>query len=213
MSFHLYMAFVIASAIVICTPGPTVLMVIADAMAHHQRHAWSTVLGVGAGDLVAMTISLAGAGALLRASVNAFLVLKTAGGLYLLYLGLRSIQATRNRATSVYELGEASATRNAASRFGSAFTVTVTNPKLILFFVAFVPQFISAAGSFVYQGALLILTFDLMAMVNATGYAYAARTVGAKLSSPENQRRVGWVSGAILLLAGVLVLALRFHAK
>ena len=76
MSTHLYMAFVLASAIVICSPGPTVFMVIADALAHHKRHAWSTVLGVGAGDLVAMSLSLAGAGAVLRASATTFTIMK-----------------------------------------------------------------------------------------------------------------------------------------
>src|SRR3569832_2318590 len=127
MSLHLYMAFVIASAIAICTPGHTVLKVIADALAHHKRHAWSTVLGVGAGDLVAMPASLAGAGALLRASTNAFLVLKILGGLYLIYMGLRSIYSTRNRPLATRELGEVLATKSARSRFASAFTVTVTN--------------------------------------------------------------------------------------
>lgn len=211
MSFHLYMAFVIASAIVICTPGPTVLMVIADALAHHKRHAWSTVLGVGAGDLVAMTISLAGAGALLRTSARAFLVLKIAGGLYLIYLGLRSISATRNRPLPVDELSHNMAARSPSSRFTSAFTVTVSNPKLILFFVAFVPQFISRSAPFAYQGAILILTFDIMAMINATAYAFVARSVGARLSSPRSQQRVSWVSGGILIAAGLIVLTLRFH--
>lgn len=211
MSFHLYMAFVIASAIVICTPGPTVLMVIADALAHHKRHAWSTVLGVGAGDIVAMSISLAGAGVLLRTSARAFLVLKIAGGLYLIYLGLRSIYGTRNRPLAVDDLGQSLAARTASARFASAFTVTVSNPKLILFFVAFVPQFISPSPSFTYQGAILILTFDIMAMINATAYAFVARSVGARLSSPRSQQCVSWVSGGILMAAGLLVLTLRFH--
>lgn len=203
------MAFVFASAIVICTPGPTVLMVIADALAHHKRHAWSTVLGVGAGDLVGMTISLAGAGALLRTSARAFLILKIAGGLYLIYLGLRSIRNTRNPPLAVDQLDEMLAARSSSSRFASAFTVTVTNPKLILFFVAFVPPFISRSASFVYEGAILILTFDVMAMLNATAYAFVARSVGEKLSSPRSQQRVAWISGSILMAAGVVVLAIR----
>ncbi len=205
------MAFVLASAIAICTPGPTVLMVIADAMAHHKRHAWSTVLGVGAGDIVGMVVSLAGAGAVLRASHAAFTVLKIVGGLYLIYLGGRSIYATRYSGVAVEELETSLMTKSARERFLSAFTVTATNPKLILFFVAFVPQFISSSGSFVYQSAIYIATFDVMAMINATLYAYAARTVGKKLTSAENQRRIGWVSGGILVLAGIVVLAIRMR--
>src|ERR1035437_3872783 len=156
MSMHLYMAFVLTSAIVICTPGPTVLMVIADALAHHKRHAWSTVLGVGAGDLVAMSLSLAGGGAILRASAAAFTVLKVMGGLYLIYLGARSIFGARSLGRDLAELEPGMAERSALARFSVAFTVTVTNPKLILFFVAFVPQFIATTYSFVDQAAIYI---------------------------------------------------------
>lgn len=209
MSIHLYMAFVLTSAIVICTPGPTVLLVIADALAHHKRHAWSTVLGVGLGDLVAMSVSLAGAGAILRASAAAFTVMKIVGGLYLVYLGSRSIYATRNRTVAVEDMSEALAERSARARFTTAFAVTVTNPKLILFFVAFVPQFLSTSQSFAQQGMIYIATFDVMAMLNATIYAYMARTVGRRLASPQMQRRVGWVSGSILILAGLVVLGMR----
>ena len=208
---HLYMAFVLTSAIVICTPGPTVLLVIADALAHHKRHAWSTVLGVGAGDLVGMGLSLAGAGAVLRASDTAFTVLKVIGGLYLIYLGARSISSARNRAADIAELGTGMVSRSASARFSQAFMVTVTNPKLILFFVAFVPQFISTAGSFVYQSALYIATFDVMAMINATLYAFLARSAGRRLTNPQTQRHVGYASGGILIAAGVLVLALRYR--
>lgn len=211
MVLHLYLAFVLTSAIVICTPGPTVLMVVADALAHHKRHAWSTVLGVGAGDLVGMTISLAGAGALLKTSATAFLVLKIAGGLYLIYLGSRSIFAARKRNGDPASLNPELASRSAMARFSTAFTVTVTNPKLLLFFVAFVPQFIATSGSFIDQSAAYIVTFDIMAMINATIYAFAARSIGARLTSPQNQLRVGYASGAILIAAGFFVLALKFR--
>ena len=208
---HLYMAFVLTSAIVICTPGPTVLMVIADALAHHKRHAWSTVLGVGAGDLVAMSLSLAGAGAILRASAAAFTVLKVMGGLYLIYLGARSIFGARSLGRDLAELEPGMAERSALARFSAAFTVTVTNPKLILFFVAFVPQFIATTYSFVDQAAIYISTFDVMAMTNATLYALVARTVGAKLTSARAQQHIHYVSGGILIAAGIFILVVKYR--
>jgi threonine/homoserine/homoserine lactone efflux protein len=211
MSIHLYMAFVLTSAIVICTPGPTVLMVIADALAHHKRHAWSTVLGVGVGDLIGMGVSLAGAGAVLRTSATAFTVMKVFGGVYLIYLGARSIFSARSRGRELEALEPEMMERSARERFTSAVTVTVTNPKLILFFVAFVPQFISTAHSFVNQAVLYILTFDVMAMINATIYAFAARSVGARLTGPRAQMRINYASGGILVAAGALVLALRMR--
>jgi threonine/homoserine/homoserine lactone efflux protein len=211
MTIHVWIAFVLTSAIVICTPGPTVLMVIADALSHHKRHAWSTVLGVGLGDLVGMSLSLAGAGVVLRASTTAFTVMKIVGGLYLVYLGARSISSARSVSDELGELGAEMSARSAFARFSTAFIVTVTNPKLILFFVAFVPQFISTAQSFLYQATICIATFDVMAMVNASVYAFAARSVGARLTSPRMQRSIHYASGGILLTAGVLVLALRFR--
>src|SRR5581483_8711721 len=147
----------------------------------------------------------------MRASHAAFLGLKIVGGLYLMYMGFRSIYATRSRGVAIEDLGETMAAKSGQARFSSAFTVTVTNPKLILFFVAFVPQFISPAGSFVRQSAIYIATFDVMAMINASAYAYAARSVGKKLTSAENQKRIGWVSGSILILAGIVVLAIRMR--
>ena len=95
------------------------------------------------------------------------------------------------------------------ARFATAFTVTVTNPKLILFFVAFVPQFLSTAASFVQQASVYILTFDIMAMINASVYAFLARSAGRRLTHSRTQMHVSYASGGILIAAGLLVLALR----
>ena len=89
MSFEVWLAFAAASAVLLTIPGPTVLLIIAHAVAHGRRAAPATMAGVVLGDLVAMTASLAGLGALLAASATLFGVLKWAGAAYLVYLGWR----------------------------------------------------------------------------------------------------------------------------
>lgn len=91
MSFPTWLAFAGASIVLLMIPGPTILLVIGDSLANHERSSWSTVAGVAAGDTTAMSLSLAGAGALLAASAAGFALLKLAGGAYLIYLGLRAL--------------------------------------------------------------------------------------------------------------------------
>ena len=165
MNLHTWLAFVAASVVMLIIPGPTVLLVVGDALANGSRRAWATVIGVGSADAIAMALSLAGAGALLRVSAAAFTVLKTLGGCYLIYLGVKSIVQARKGAASGNP--EAGSPANAAvpfggtkkppllARFSKAWAITVLNPKSILFFIAFVPQFMTAEGSFLLQSVTL----------------------------------------------------------
>lgn len=224
MELHIWFAFVAASTVLVLIPGPTVLMVIGDALANSRRQGWSTVLGVGLGDAVAMGLSLAGAGALLRTSAAAFSAMKLLGGVYLIYLGVRSILGARHggdRTSPASSAGSlraedvapnrslTAAPRSVGKRFARAWTVTVLNPKSILFFVAFLPQFISGKSPFVSQAALLMTTFVALAMLNATIYMSLAGLLGEKLTSPAAQRKVGYAGGGTLIAAGTLTLALK----
>src|SRR6266702_2855376 len=129
IAFHIWFAFIAATTVLLVIPGPTVLLAIGDALANRRQHAWCTVLGVGLGDAMAMTLSLAGAGALLRASATAFTVMKTIGGVYLIYLGIKSIlSARRDQGESTVE---EKAPRSGRARFVRAWAITVLNPKSI----------------------------------------------------------------------------------
>ena len=208
MTLHLWLAFVAASAVMLVIPGPTVLLVIGDALANSSRRAWATVMGVGSADAVAMALSLAGAGALLRASVAAFTVLKTLGGLYLVYLGVRSILSARANGGRSPEQPQTRVPATPLARFSKAFLITVSNPKSILFFVAFVPQFMSAEGSFLVQSAILLATFTTLSLMNSGSYSFLAGLVGKGLANPAAQRKVGYAGGCALIGAGALTLAL-----
>ncbi|APR93619.1 lysine transporter LysE [Pandoraea thiooxydans] len=186
-------------------PGPTILLVIGDSLANRGRSSWSTVAGVAAGDLTAMSLSLGGAGALLAASANAFTALKIVGGCYLVYLGLKSIWGARH----AHRAPLAAVEKSPSQRFVAAWAVTSLNPKSIVFFVAFVPQFISPEGSFLMQAVVFLVTFVMLAALNAAVFGLLARRLASGLSGAAAQRQIGYAGGAVLVGAGALTLALR----
>jgi threonine/homoserine/homoserine lactone efflux protein len=203
------LAFIGASIIILLIPGPTILLVIGDSLANRGRSAWSTVAGVAAGDTTAMAVSLAGAGALLAASATAFTVLKLIGGSYLVYLGIKSILSARRLRDDAPEARIPVQQKSAGRRFLSAWTVTALNPKSIVFFVAFVPQFMSAEQTFLSQSAILLPTFVILAAANASMYALAAKLLAKRLTSVAAQRRFGYTGGAVMVGAGTLTLGMQ----
>lgn len=209
MSLHAWLAFVGASIVILLIPGPTILLVIGDSLANRGRSAWSTVAGVAMGDTTAMAVSLAGAGALLAASAAAFTVLKLVGGSYLVYLGIKSILSARRLRDGAPEAALPMQHRPAHRRFLSAWTVTALNPKSIVFFVAFVPQFMSAEQTFFSQSAILLPTFVCLAAANASMYALAARLLAKRLTGVAAQRRFGYTGGAVMVGAGTLTLGMQ----
>ena len=209
MTLHTWLAFIGASIIILLIPGPTILLVIGDSLANRGRSAWSTVAGVAAGDTTAMAVSLAGAGALLAASATAFTVLKLIGGSYLVYLGIKSILSARRLRDDAPEATIPVQQKSGGRRFLSAWAVTALNPKSIVFFVAFVPQFMSADQTFLSQSVILLPTFVCLAAANASMYALAAKLLAKRLTSVAAQRRFGYTGGAVMVGAGTLTLGMQ----
>ncbi|GJG96394.1 LysE family translocator [Cupriavidus pauculus] len=201
MSFEHWITFVLTSAVLLIIPGPTILLVIGDALAHRGRSAYATVAGVAAGDLTAFTLSMAGLGAVLATSATLFTGLKWAGAAYLVYLGVQALR-TANRARS---LDVASQSGSGSQRFAKAWLVTALNPKSIVFFVAFVPQFIDAKLAFWPQAVVLIPTFVVLATANAMVYALLARSLATRLTSQRAQANVQRAGGITLIGAGALI--------
>ena len=197
--------FLFASMIVLVIPGPTIVMVVSQALAEGRRVALASVLGVGLGDLVAASLSLAGVGTLLAASAAAFLLLKTIGAVYLVYVG---ITLWRAPPPDLSGPGDA-APRQRRSVFRDAFLVTLLNPKGIVFFVAFVPQFIAADRPFVPQAATYVALFVLLGILNAYGYVLLADRARATIRRPRVLRAVTRAGGGFLMTAGIAALFAR----
>mgnify|MGYP003675839388 CR=1 FL=1 len=206
MSFDLWLTFVAASTALLLIPGPTVLLVLSYALSQGRTVAVATATGVALGDLVAMTASLAGLGALVLASATAFLVLKWVGAAYLVWLGIRLIRSAGGATlTALPETHRITPARV----FGHAAAVTALNPKSIAFFIAFVPQFLRPAAPLLPQFSILIATFVGLAALNALAYALLADQLRARLTRPGIIAWLTRAGGATLVAMGVLTAAMR----
>ena len=199
MSIELWIAFVVASAIVLVIPGPTILTVISYSVTHGRRANVPLVVAVALGDSTAAMASLFGLGALLAASAFWFTVVKWIGGTYLIYLGVKSLRA--GAASGGVATLEPSLTRWKV--FANTYVVTALNPKSVIFFVAFLPQFIDRGANVTEQLMVLAVTFVVMAAINAALYAVFAASARRLLTSARAQRRFNIAGGSLLTAAGV----------
>jgi threonine/homoserine/homoserine lactone efflux protein len=207
MSIELWLAFAAASALLLIIPGPTILTVISYSMTHGRRANVPLVLAVALGDSTALALSLLGLGALLATSALWFTLVKWAGGLYLLYLGIKLLRAGVSSAAAQDTPAAAAASR--WRLFANTYLVTALNPKGIVFFVAFLPQFIDSRAAVGPQLWLLAGTFVVLAVLNASLYAVFAASARRVLGSPRAQRRFNLVGGSLLSGAGVWSLLAR----
>jgi RhtB (resistance to homoserine/threonine) family protein len=167
MGIHDFWLFVVAGVLLNITPGPDVALVVSRSVNHGARMGAAAALGIGAGALVHITAAAIGLSALLVSSARAFSALKWAGALYLVYLGLSLIAASFKSSTEPVARSRAASTASLRNSFVQGFLTNVLNPKVALFFLAFMPQFIDpGAPSKSAAFAVLGLTF------NCTGTAW-----------------------------------------
>jgi threonine/homoserine/homoserine lactone efflux protein len=205
-----WLAFAAASAVLVAIPGPTVLLVISYALAHGRKSALATVLGVGLGDFTSMTASMLGLGAFLLTSAALFTALKWIGAAYLIYMGVRLWRQPVGG--TLKGEGRVSVETRPRRIFLHAYVVTALNPKGIIFFIAFLPQFLDMARPVLPQMLLFEATFLVLAIGNAALYALMAAAARQTIRKPAVQRRVNRVGGSLLIAAGLLAIGWR-HTK
>ena len=210
MSLELWITFVIASSALLAVPGPTVMLVLSYALGRGRQTGWATVPGVTLGDFTAMTASLLGAGAVLATSATLFTLLKLAGAGYLIWLGIKLWRAeprlpeTDDRAAAGRDARESS-----ASMFWNAYVVTALNPKSIVFFVAFLPQFIDPTQPALGQFVILEATFLVLAAGNVALWALLAGHLRTHFKQPRTLRLINRTGAGFLIGAGLLTAAIR----
>ncbi len=202
MSIEHWLAFVAAASVLLVIPGPTILLVISYALGHGRKVATASVAGVALGDFTAMTASMLGLGALLAASATIFTVLKWIGGAYLVFLGIKLWRAPVAD-PSVTGVPETPAEKPFRI-FLHTYIVTALNPKSILFFVAFLPQFLDLTRPIVVQMAIFETTFLVLATLNATIYVLLASKARHAIRKPSVQRVVNRTGGSLMIGAGIL---------
>ena len=205
MSIEIWVTFVLAAMVLLVIPGPTIILVISQAIAHGRRAALPLTLGVTLGDFTAMTLSLLGLGAIMASSAALFSVLKWIGAIYLIYLGIKLWRSNPGQ----HELRLSATRTSQQSLFRSAFIVTALNPKSIAFFVAFLPQFVSTESEAFPQFLMLGTTFLSLAALNAALYALFAGRLRDTMQNQKVQRWFNRFGGSALIGAGVVTATLQ----
>lgn len=205
MSLETWLAFVAASTILLTIPGPTILAVISYGVSHGARANVALVSAVALGDATAVFASLVGLGALMAASAFWFTVVKVIGGLYLLYLGVKLLRSGVAPVTFAATSTPASLRR----LFTNNYVVTALNPKGIVFFIAFLPQFVTPGAGSAGQLWLLGATFVVLGALNAAIYALFASSARRLLTRERAQRWFNVTGGSLLSAAGIWALLAR----
>jgi threonine/homoserine/homoserine lactone efflux protein len=205
MAWETYLVFVAASTLMLLVPGPTVLLVSAQSLRGGKRATLPTVAGVMVGDALAITVSLAGLGALIATSAALFTALKWVGAAYLIWLGIRTLMQAPKKLGGAEEGAPATSRKMA----GNAFVVTALNPKSIAFFVAFLPQFVDPSVATTQQLVIMAMSFVGLAGLTNLSYALAASRASVLIRRPLWQRVTQWTSGGALIGADVLTAAMR----
>jgi threonine/homoserine/homoserine lactone efflux protein len=192
--------FTLAALALLLTPGPAVLYIIARSVDQGRRAGVASAFGTGLGNLIQVGAAVLGLSTLLLSSALAFSVVKYLGAAYLIYLGLRKL-ASRPAAGQARTSGGESL----GKVFSQGVVVNVFNPKVTLFFFAFLPQFVrpgqgSIAGQILFFG----LVFVVMGMCTDSLYALLAGTLSGRLkNSPIYLNLERYFAGGVYLILGV----------
>jgi threonine/homoserine/homoserine lactone efflux protein len=192
-------AFLVASAVLAVTPGPAVFYIVTRSTTQGRRVGVASAMGIAVGNLANMLAASLGLAALFAVSSVAFTVVKYAGALYLVYLGLRALHDPRSEGPA-----PASQTASLARAFRDGVIVAVFNPKTTLFFAAFLPQFLSSGVEPMVQSVALGSLFVALAAVTDSAYALAAGSLAPALTRARGVRAAGrYASAGALIGLGV----------
>jgi threonine/homoserine/homoserine lactone efflux protein len=205
MSLNIWLAFVAVTFVVSGSPGPNMLLSLTHGIHHGLTRAFSTMLGLLSGLAIILAISLCGLGAVFAASATAFQIVKYAGAAYLVYLGVRTWFMADIR---VVTDGRPAAS-GGLNRYRTGVLVSLSNPKAILFCVAFFPQFIDRGRTLAPQVGILLATFVCIETAWMLVYAGGGARLAAWLRKGRRMRWFNCISGGVFVGAGVVLGALR----
>jgi len=203
MSIEVWISFVLASMVLCFSPGPTVFLVMGQSLNHGKTSAVPLVAGVLSGDVIAMTVSFAGLGALLATSATLFSIFKWIAAAYLFYLG---IKAWRSKVSAApLEVGSI----EKGKMFKEALVVTALNPKGIIFFIAFFPLFMDASKPALTQMLIMAISFLFVSAFSASFYSIFSGYLRSKVKSEKFQSVFNKISGTMLMGAGSITATLQ----
>ncbi len=193
-------AFIGVAALLTIMPGADMALVTKNVLAVGRRRAMLTIVGICAGCVIHATASALGLSAILATSATAFNVVKTLGAGYLIWIGVQSIRESRNAAVAAPSSEPSKRAR--LGPFLQGFLTNLLNPKVAVFYLTFLPQFISPGEAVLKRSLLLASIHIAMGFVWLTAYAWFIDRVGAVLTRPRVKMGLERVTGGLLIALG-----------
>lgn len=203
--------FIVAALVLLVTPGPAVLYIVARSIEQGRLAGFVSDLGIHSATLVHVLAASLGLSALLASSALAFSIVKFVGAAYLIWIGLKKIFGR----VAPLDLGGETQRADYKRLFRDGFIVNLLNPKTALFFLAFLPQFVDVGrGHVAMQIAFLGLLFTLLGFISDGCYALAASAAGGWLKRSKTYLNVErYVSGVVFIGLGLTAAFAGNHRK
>lgn len=204
MEFDIWVKFLIGTTLVCATPGPNMLLVLATSTTYGFKRSIYTMAGCLLAVSILMMLSAAGIGSLLAASPTIFHAIKNLGAVYLIYIGYKSIKNYRSSSGLKTEGLERNKTN--LENLKKGFFVGISNPKAILFAVAYFSQFISHQGSFAVQFSILFISFVIIECACYVAYALGGNSIAKFISNDKFRYGLNIAIGVLFIFFGISLL-------
>ena len=205
-------AFVGVAALLTILPGADMALVTRNVLALGRRRTMLTILGIGAGCVIHATASALGISAILATSATAYNVVKTVGAAYLVWIGIQSIRRHPERSEGpIIHASDPPRRRDSRSfaslrmttgAFMQGFLTNLLNPKVAIFYLTFLPQFISPGEPVLARSLMLASIHIAMGLIWLTAYAWFIDRLGTVLTRPAVKVRLERVTGGLLIALG-----------
>lgn len=208
MSFELWLTFSTVALLNIISPGPAILLAISNGVACGPKTVSISSSGNVLGLLVVSSVSMFGIGAILQTSAFLFMIVKIVGAIYLIYLGIRKYKS-KEIFLAVADEKLSAKNSDYLQKFREGFLIAATNPKAILFFVAFFPPFLNANAPVLPQFFIMTLTFMGLSFISLMVYGYLGKTSKHWLADVRMIKVFHKVTGGIFIGMGLFLLQVK----
>lgn len=199
MSIEIYFTFVLTATWILIIPGPTNIYVVGQSLAHGRKASMPLSIGVISGDAICITLSLLGLSATLSLCSAAFIAIKYLGAAYLVYVGIKMLFGSSN--SNLNQTQEKS--YNSRALFRDVFFVNALNPKGLIFYSAFLPQFVISEHNIPIQFAILASTFLSLALIIVVVYSLLASKASELFKSLKFIKAFNTTGGFGLICTGI----------
>lgn len=209
MNIDTLLLYLVVAFFYITSPGPAIILAIINGLRTDMKTVAITSLANSLGLFILSTAAILGLGIIITTSATLFIIVKSIGALYLIYLGIKFL--SNRGGFNIDENKEGYIVKSRKQYFFEAFFLAITNPKPILFFTAIFPQFLDLKSAISPQFFIMTGIFLFISFFSLCAYAYLSKRSKAYLSNKNSVNFINKITGGIFVLMGISLLRLKNH--